>query len=193
MKKRNIDKETEEIIETPMGDDDIKFYLPNSKILKYSELSKYKNIDELLPKEKDFVFILYEDSPNKGHWTATTKHIGKGKGKPVISYFDSYGGKVDNPLNWLSTNQNIKLNQDRKLLSNLLNKCPYKVEYNPIKYQSEDKSHDINSCGRHATFYVKNLTDCNRDLNQYYKLMYEIKRDSGNSYDEIVSHLINKI
>jgi len=191
MKKRNIDKETEEIIETPMGDDDIKFYLPNSKIIKYSELSKYKNIDELLPNNKDFVFCLYEESKNSGHWTALTKHLKNGK--LIISYFDSYGGKIDEPLNWLSKSENINLHQDRKLLSNLLNKCPYKVEYNPIKYQSEDKAHDINSCGRHATFYVKNLTDCNRDLDQYYKLMYEIKRDSGNSYDEIVSHLINKI
>ena len=79
------------------------------------------------------------------------------------------------------------------LLSNLLKKCPYKVEYNPIKYQGENKNEDINSCGRHATFYVKNLTDCNRNLDQYYKLMSSIKKESGNTYDEIVSHLIDKI
>jgi hypothetical protein len=188
----NKDKETEEIIEHPMGDDDIKFYLPNAKIIKYSELSKYNNIDELLPNNKDYVFILYEDSPNKGHWTTTTKHK-TGKGKPIISYFDSYGGKIDNPLNWMPKEENKKLKQDKKLLSNLLKKCPYKVEYNPIKYQGENKNEDINSCGRHATFYVKNLTDCNRDLDQYYKLMEKIKKESGNTYDQIVSHLIDKI
>jgi hypothetical protein len=186
------DDETEYIIDHPMGDDDIRYYLPNAKIIKYNELEKYNSIDELLPKQKDFVFILYEDSPNKGHWTATTKHTTKDN-KIVISYFDSYGGKVDNPLNWMPKSVNIKLHQDKKLLSKLFNKCPYLVNYNPIKYQSENKDHDINSCGRHATFFVKNLMDCDRDLEQYYKLMYSIKKESGNSYDEIVAQLIDKI
>lgn len=182
-----LDKLTEKIVETPMGDDDIHFYLPKSKVIKYSELSRYNNIDNLLNKEKDCAFILYEDSPNCGHWTCITKMKG------VISYFDSYGKKVDNPLNWTSKLENIKLKQNRKLLSELLNRCPYKVEYNPIKYQSDNKFKDINSCGRHCVFFTKNLLDCDRDLDKYYKFITEIKNESGNTYDEIVSHLINKI
>lgn len=188
MKKAiNKDEETEMIIEQPMGDDDIKSYLPNAKIIKYSELSKYKSIDELLPKDKDFCFILYEDSPNKGHWTTVMKY------SPMIEYFDSYGGKVDNPLNWMPKSVNVKLKQDKKLLSKLFDKSNYKIIYNPVDYQEDNASKNINTCGRHATFRVKNLTDCDRNLEQYYKLMSDIKNESGNTYDEIVSHLIDKI
>ena len=75
-KINELDKLAEKIVETPMGDDDIHFYLPKSKILKYSELSKYNDIDHLLNNDRDCAFILYEDSPNSGHWTCLTKMKG---------------------------------------------------------------------------------------------------------------------
>jgi hypothetical protein len=186
MNSKEKDKETEKIIETPLGDDDIKYYLPDSKIMKYSDLKKYKNIEDLLKKNKDYVFILYEDSHNKGHWTAIMRY------DPYIEYFDSYGGVVDNPLSWIDKDQQKKLNQDTKLLSNLFNKTKMKVIYNPIDYQEDNMNKDINTCGRHSVFRVKNLIDCNRKLGDYYKLMGGIKKESGNTYDEIVSHLIDE-
>lgn len=180
------DKQTSIIIETPLGDDDIRRYLPNSKIMKYSDLSKYNNIEDLLKKNKDYAFILYEDSPNKGHWVSILRY------DPYIEYFDSYGGKVDDPLNWISKDQRKKLGQDKKLLSKLFDKTKLKVIYNPINYQEDNMTKNINTCGRHSVFRVKNLTDCNRDLNSYYELMGGIKKKSGNKYDEIVSHLIDE-
>lgn len=180
------DKETDEIIETPLGDDDIRYYLPNAKIMKYSDLKKYNNIEDLLKHNKDFVVLLVEDSPNKGHWISVLRY------DPYIEYFDSYGGKVDEPLNWISKNQRIKLNQDKKLLSNLFNKTKMKVIYNPIDYQEDNMNKDINTCGRHTIFRIKNLLDCNRSLGDYYNLMGGIKKKSGNSYDEIISHLIDE-
>jgi len=179
------DEKTEEIIEEPLGDDDIRRYLPNAKIMKYSELARYNNIDELLPKDKDYAIILYEDSPNKGHWTAILKY------KPYIEYFDSYGGKPDNPLNWVPTAEKIKLGANKKLLSGLLDKYSGEVVYNPTKFQGD--GNDINTCGRHCVFRIKNLMDCNRNLSNYYTLMKEIKADSGNDYDEIISHFIGVI
>ncbi len=180
------DRITDKLIKTPLGDDDIQKYLPNSKIMKYSELQKYNKIEDLLKHNKDFVFILIEDSRNKGHWVSLLRY------DPYLEYFDSYGGKVDGPLNWISKAQRIKLNQDKKLLSNLFNKTKMKVIYNPIDYQEDNMNKNINTCGRHAVFRVKNLIDCNRDLGAYYNLMGGIKRESGNSYDEIVSHLIDE-
>ena len=76
----------------PMSDSDIHYYYPKAKIIKYSELKKYNNIEDLLPTIPDFVFILYEDSPENGHWTTTTRT------KEGINYFDSFGKRVDNPL-----------------------------------------------------------------------------------------------
>ncbi len=40
-----------------MSDDNILFYLPHAKILKYNELAKYKTIEKLLPKHKAFSFF----------------------------------------------------------------------------------------------------------------------------------------
>jgi hypothetical protein len=180
------DKQTEKIIEIPLGDDDIKNYLPNSKIMKYSDLKNYNKIEDLLKKNKDYAFILYEDSPNKGHWITILRY------DPYLEYFDSYGGKVDNPLGWINEEKRRILKQDKKLLSNLFNKTKMKVIYNPIDYQEDNLHKDINTCGRHAVFRVKNLIDCDRKLEDYYNLMGGIKKQSGNSYDEIVSQLIDE-
>ena len=177
-------EQVEEIIEEPMGDDDIKFYFPNAKILKYSELANYSNIDELLPTNKDYAFILYEDSPNKGHWTCLSKNDNN------IEYFDSYGGKPDNPLNWNNKQINNELGQGQKLLSNLLDGSDRKVIYNPKKYQKDGS--DINTCGRHCTFRLKQMKG-GRNLQQYYEFMKNLKNNTGKSYDEIVASFIKKV
>jgi hypothetical protein len=49
--------EIAEIEKDPMGDDDIKKYFPNAKIIKYSELANYNDITQLLPKDKSFFFL----------------------------------------------------------------------------------------------------------------------------------------
>ena len=50
-----------------MGSEDILYYFPNAKITTYADLHQYKSIQELLPEDEDFVFILYEESPREGH------------------------------------------------------------------------------------------------------------------------------
>ena len=64
-----------QIIQDPMGSDDIIHYFPNAKITTYADLHKYKSIKHLLPAQEDFVFILYEDSPRTGHWVCLTRDI----------------------------------------------------------------------------------------------------------------------
>ena len=53
--------------------DDIKKYLPDIKIIEYNDLVEYKNIDELLPKDRDSVIMLIETDDNCGHWTSLSK------------------------------------------------------------------------------------------------------------------------
>lgn len=183
MDKPKTDEKLEEIIEDPLGDDDIRHYLPSAKIMKYSELSNYKSIDDLLPNHKDYVIILYEDSPNKGHWTCVCKY------KPYIEFFDSYGGSPDSQLGWTPCSIRKELNQSKTYLTDLFNKCKYKVIYNPIKYQEE--ADNINSCGRHCVFRVLNLIKKDCDLAKYYKLMKALKEEYGLTYDEIVSEYID--
>jgi hypothetical protein len=177
-------EDLEEVIEDPLGDDDIRTYLPNAKIIKYSELSKYGKIEDLLVNDKDFCVILYEDSPNKGHWTCISRY------NNILEFFDSYGGYPDSQLGWTDKETRKELHQCKTYLTDLFNKSKFKIIFNPIKYQED--GNDINTCGRHCVFRILNLIRENRDLHQYYLLMQMLKKETNETYDEIVANVINK-
>ena len=176
----------ERVINEPMDTEDILYYFPDAKILQYKNLEKYKSIKELLPKKPDFLFLLYEDSPQKGHWTALTRDTHNN-----INYFDSYGGKIDAPLSWTSPQIRKQLQQDKKFLSMLLNKTPEEVFFNDEDYQKDGM--DINTCGRHCSFYILNMLKKGFSLHDYYKFIKKLKTKNKMSYDEVVAHYIDKI
>lgn len=170
------------VIATPLSDSDIRDYLPNSNIIKYSELSKYPTLDDLLPEVKSYCFILYEDSPNKGHWTVVSKPE-----EGVAEYFDSYGGYVDAPLNWTSKDKRIGLGEGTKMLSKLFNRCPENVVYNKIPYQKEDPT--VNDCGRWCVLRTLKMLK-GLDLNQFYKWVKEEDKKYVGDKDAFVSQMI---
>lgn len=175
--------EEEQVIEEPMGDDDIRHYFPNAKIITYSQLNDYENLEDLLSKDKDFAFLLIEESPNKGHWTAISRY------GDTAEFFDSYGGQPDSQLKWNSKDKNKQLGQGHKKLTELFNKFGGKVVYNPVKYQ-EDAS-DVNTCGRHCTFRIINMKN-GKNLDNYYNYMKSLKNNTGKNYDEIVANFVSK-
>jgi hypothetical protein len=175
----------EELKETPMDDGEIKSILPNVKIIKYSELKNYNNINQLLPKVKDHIIILFENSPNNGHWTALLRPH-----KNEIEFFDSYGNNDVDILNWIPKRDNINLGVSEPYLRNLLKKSGYKCYYNTTQYQS--KNSDIASCGRHCAFRIKCMLKGNQNLKDYHNFMNNLKKKTGLSFDDIVSGVINK-
>lgn len=177
------EEKLEEIVETPMDDSQIKSYLPGVRILKYSELDDKNTIEDVLTKDNDYVILLIEDSPNKGHWVCMCRYGN------TIEFFDSLAGKPDSQLSWTPMSMRKKLGQGKKILTDLLMETPKKVVYNPVKYQEE--SSDINTCGRHCIFRIKNMLE-GKNLDDYYKLMKHMKENTGKSYDEIVSMFIQK-
>jgi len=66
----NTDSEDIKAVEAySLSDLDIKKILgKTTRIIKYSELSKYTTLELLLPKHKDYVVILIEAHLNEGHW-----------------------------------------------------------------------------------------------------------------------------
>ena len=55
------------LVNKAISDADIQRILGgDAKIIKYSELSHLYDVDQLLPDEKDYCIILYEDSPKQG-------------------------------------------------------------------------------------------------------------------------------
>lgn len=174
----------EEIIEDPLDDSEIRHYLPEAKILKYSELVKYRDINELLSKPIDYAIILYQDSESSGHWICLLKY------EDVIEYFDSYGFKPDSPLYWTPCLTRRKIGVVIPYITRLFNRVshPQYVIYNPICYQEEKDN--INTCGRHCIYRIQKLINDNLDLSEYYKLMVFLKKKYKMNADEIVSSVI---
>jgi len=179
--------EIAEIVEEPMGDDDIKKYFPNAKILKYSELQNYSNITQLLPRSKTFFFLLYERSLNVGHWVLVSRY--KDNGIDTIEFFCSYGSKIDEPLTWTPIGKRVELGQDKPYLSMLLDKSKFRVIYNPVQYQS--KQSKVATCGAYDTLRAGELVRHNTTLEEFNEMLVEVKKATGLNYDEIVSNLVD--
>jgi len=174
-------EELDEIIREPLDDAEIKHYLPDASLMVYGDLSKYNSIEELLPEDKSCCIILYQDSPNKGHWVVIVRD------KDEYLYFDSYGNKIDDPLNWVDVGIRKELNQLTPYLSELLKNKPHK--YNNKRYQKLNP--EVATCGRHCIFFTLNNRMNDLDLQNYKKLMEELKKKMNLDYDEIVSDYIN--
>ena len=176
----------EETIEEPMDDGDIRQYLPNAKIMRYSALAKLSDIEQLLPKDKSYVFLLYEQTPGSGHWVALMRYGN------TIEFFCSYGSKIDAPLRWNNPRDNAMLGQSKPYLSMLLNKAKGKFRsiYNPVAYQS--KKDGVATCGAWDVMRINQLINHNQDLHEFHDYMESVKKETGLTYDEIVVNYVSK-
>ncbi len=101
------------LINKALSNDDIQRILGGAaKIIKYSELGHLYDIDQLLPDEKDYCILLYDERPNRGHWTDLSKHNG------LYEHFDSYGNKPGSELK--STGEKKTRAEPRRALPDLI-------------------------------------------------------------------------
>ena len=127
--------------------DVLKLVKHKAKCLLYKDLEKYNTIDEALGKH-GALFLLYETSPQYGHWCAVFR-----RNKDTINFFDSYGTFPDQELYWVNKNTRKHLGQNIPYLSHLLLKSKNtNLEYNDYKYQKSDKN--ISTCGRWAAIRI---------------------------------------
>lgn len=184
--KRNIDDDKiDEITVEPMGDDDIRYYYPKAKILTFPELKNYSSIEQLLPKDKSYFFLLFLQTPNSGHWVVLSRHNNR------IEFFCSYGSRPEQILNW-SKDINASLGQGENYLQNMFNKTKMRVVYNNVDYQDK-KDSAISTCGRFGCFRVYTILKYNMDLTEFFIMMENLRRKTGNSYDDIVSEYIPRM
>ena len=176
----------EEIIEEPMDDTDIRQYLPNAKVMRYSGLARLSDIEQLLPTDKSYVILLYENTPGSGHWVALMRY-----GR-TIEFFCSYGSKIDVPLRWQNPKDNAMLGQTRPFLSLLLNKAKgkFRAIHNPVAYQSSKQG--VATCGAWDVMRINQMKNHNQDLQEFHNFMESVKKETGLTYDEIVVNYVSK-
>jgi hypothetical protein len=165
-----------------LDDGDIRYYLPDARILKYNDLKKFKTIEQLLKTHKSYVIILYPvSSPISGHWISLTRY------RDVIEYDDSYGGTVDAPFNWSSSN----FKNNKRYLSELLKKTKLKTVYNSIDFQS--KRDLISTCGCYAVFRILTMLELDADLQKNNLLLQSLKESNPElGFDDIIIQYIDK-
>jgi len=185
MKGSGLNKNDIKTITTEaLSDANIRSYFPNAKIVAIPELQKYNSIHDLMPNDKDVVFLLYLNSPTFGHWVLLGKYDG------IIEYNDSYGNPIDEPLKWHTKAKNIKLGQS-DYLTQLLEKVKnnYDIIYNAKDLQADNRN--IASCGRYAILRANTILKDSMHLEEYLKMLEHIKSITGMTFDEIVSDVVN--
>lgn len=178
--------EVKQIEEDPLDDAELKQLLGNPRILKYDQLKDYSSLEQLLPKRKDYVILLYLDAPNRGHWTAVIRDDNK------VYFFCSYGSQVDEPLSWVDCQTRMKLGVAVPFLTRLFNNDEkFDKYYSPAKYQNDDDT-DINTCGRYIVLLLKEMKkNPNYNMEDFYKYLTKIKNKFKLTYDEVVATLID--
>jgi hypothetical protein len=171
-----------------LTDLDIKKYLGDDvKIISHQELKDYKSIDELMPHKKDIVVIIWESSPNYGHWTLLSKYVDEETKKPTIESYDSYGYPINEPLKWIK-NKSIDSTDYLTPLLKKAEKEGYDIIYNSKNFQN--KKEDVATCGRHCICRAISIMKYNQSLSNYIKMINSIKDLTGFDHDSAVSQLV---
>ena len=134
------------------------------KIVPYSEIHKYDNINQLLGKYKK-VILLYQTRKNFGHWCCLYEN-----NKKHICFFDSYGIIPDDQLEFTPKDLRDDLKHEQRYLTQLLYDSGKKIEYNEYQLQLREKN--INTCGR---WCLVRLQYPNISINDFYHIFNSFK------------------
>jgi hypothetical protein len=172
----------EELELEPLDDADIKYYLPDSKIIVYSDLQNVNNIEDLLPRNNTYFILLYQlESKNSGHWAILSRI------DDVIEYFDSYGKPPDYPIKHWAIDQFKNIPHQ---LSHILDKTNLIVVCNTICFQNM-KIKNMSTCGAYAVMRALALVEYGSTLGQFNVLLQELKPPNL-TYDELIVGYISQ-
>ena len=140
------------------------------RILVYSELENYNNIDEVFS-DKDSLIILYQHYEKVGHWCCLFRNTDWLKPNELY-FFDPYAIKIDREIDF--SDFQIRRHEGQKVahLSHLIRQGGYIVTSNDYRYQQFKK--EVNTCGRHVGLRIlyKHLTPAEYKIfltkNHYY-------------------------
>ena len=178
----------EKQISTNITDLDLNRYFPETKsdnhhVIKYSELANVNSIYGLLPKDMSYKIILIEEEPNKGHWVCILRY-----GR-TIEAFDSYGGTIDNELQYIPEVMKRMLGEDKKHLGRLLRDVKDRqVIYSKKRLQKLQDG--INTCGRWVILRILMMKEFFYTLQEFLDFIEKTVEETGMSTDELVASWI---
>ena len=150
-----------------------------SHILKYSQLSEYPSLTDLLPSQFDYRIILLESNKNSGHWVALIRQHN------VIECFNSYGINIDKEFKFIPDWVERWLGENTRYLSNLIKTAPdgLTVISNRVRFQSD--SPDIATCSRWVVFRIE-MAKMGYSLKQFIESTQRIQEKFDVPFDELV-------
>lgn len=149
-----------------------------TKVILYSAIHQYRNIEQLL-EPHDSCVILYETRPRFGHWVCVFLNRDTG----VLEFFDPYGKQIDSQLNHIPKKFRDMTYQNSPYLSRLMLNSPYRLTYNDKPLQKIKNG--TNSCGRHVAL---RLVMRNLSIREYQKFLTS-KLSGPMTPDKMVSML----
>ena len=159
---------------------DIENYLMSPNIVKYGDISNMDGIDELF-NGNCYVIILVESEENSGHWCCCLRYD-----DDIIEQFDSYGGKIDNEMRYISSDQKLKLGEENNELANILK--GYKVVVS--KYRFQKLSSDVDTCGKWVLLRLLMFILGHMEIDEFTTWFKKLAKEEGCSNDELVCRLI---
>jgi hypothetical protein len=149
------------------------------KIINFSDLKNYKNIYELLPRQKDYCIIFYTDDMKNGimigHWTCLLRY------NDYFEFFDSYGLTVSQELKFLSNEKRQRYGEETDYLENLLD--PVKHNYNHFDYQKWDDN--TTTCGRWVIIRIYLFNEGIITQKDFYNYLKKKVKKFGGNYDKL--------
>jgi hypothetical protein len=160
---------------------------PGTRIVLNGDLSKYDNIEQLLP-TKMGCFILLYGPPGQGHWVLVARY------DDTIEYFNSYGGDyggIDECTEWYENMPEEKLEGGgTPYLSRILEKDKHKfvILYNTYPFQ-DLRNMNISTCGRWCVLRWRAIQD-GISLQNFIKIIKDVKHMTGMTNDQMVADLV---
>ena len=184
-RKESLIKHYEKCLKTMINDLDFQRFFGQEndyKVMKYSDLANYQDINDLLSEPIDYRIILTETKRNVGHWCALMKY------GDTIEWFDSYGGKSgvpDGELEFVSYAMRKMLGELKPLLSNLLKTKFPKQQLFYNKHKFRQLADGIDTCGRWVICRVL-MMKLGYNLPEFIDFVERHSKDTGKPPDILV-------
>lgn len=178
--------EIKQRVSKPLTDGDLErlIGIKSDDILKYSDLSGYAKIEDLLPSDNSFRIFLIEDKYNSGHWVCVMRY------GDTIEYFNSYGCKWDTDWRFINKMIRVILGENTNEMTRLMDQAKkdgWKTVWNKHRFQKLDNK--VQTCGRWCVMRIE-LMKMGYNLPEFYDFIKHQEKALKEKSDFVVAKYV---